>query len=140
MAIRSEHHIDAPVARVWELTIDVERWPELTSTVRSVERLDDGPFGLGSRARIVQPMQRPAVWTVTRFEPPHAFEWETTVLGARLVGTHHLEAEGEGCRNVLGVEIADTVVGRAVRYLLGSMMRRAIRTENEGFKAAAERG
>ena len=139
MAIHDELHIDAPIERVWELTVDVERWPELTSTVRSVERLDDGPFGLGSRARISQPRQRPTVWTVTRFEPPHAFEWETSVLGARLVGTHHLAVEGEGCRNVLGVEVADTLAGRAVRHLLGSMMHRAIRTENEGFKAAAER-
>lgn len=138
MTIRHELLIDAPIDAVWALTVDVERWPELTSTVRRVERLGSEPFGLGSRARVVQPLQRPAVWTVTRFEPPHAFEWATTVLGARMVGTHHLEAVGEGCRNILGVEVADTAAGRAVQLLFGSMVRRAIRIENEGFKAAAE--
>jgi len=34
----------------------------------SVERLDDGPITLGSRARVKQPGQRPAVWTVTELE------------------------------------------------------------------------
>ena len=138
MAIRDELHIDAPIERVWALTVDVERWPELTPTVRSVERLDDGPFGVGSRARIVQPMQRPAVWTVTRFEPPLAFEWETTVGGVRIVGTHHLAGEAGGCRNVLGIETADTPRGRVLHYLFGGRMRAAIRKENRGFQRAAE--
>ncbi|HRW38676.1 MAG: SRPBCC family protein [Acidimicrobiales bacterium] len=138
MEIRDERSIDASVDDVWRLTVDVERWPELTPTIRSVERLDDGPFGVGSRARIVQPMQRPAVWTVTRFEPPHAFAWETTTMGVTMVGTHDLVAEGDGCRSVLGLEVRGRGAG-AFRALFGRRIQRAIETENRGFERAASR-
>ena len=42
--MRIEHtiEIDAPVKRVWELTLDVESWPQLSPTFTSVERLDAG--------------------------------------------------------------------------------------------------
>ena len=37
---------------------DVERWSEWTSTVTPAKRLDDGPLGVGSQARIEQPKIR----------------------------------------------------------------------------------
>ena len=47
--MRLEHTIDinAPIDRVWDLTLDVEALPNLTSTMTSVERLDDGPLAVG---------------------------------------------------------------------------------------------
>ena len=137
MAIRDELLIAAPVERVWALTVDIERWPELTPTITSVERLDDGPLQVGSTARLVQPGQRPATWTVTRLEAPHAFEWSTTVLGVTMTGTHHLAAEGGGCRNVLGLELEGRGSGLLGR-LVGRRIQSAIETENRGFQRAAE--
>ncbi|MFN8019414.1 MAG: SRPBCC family protein [Acidimicrobiales bacterium] len=137
MAIRDERSIAAPLERVWALTVDIERWPDLTPTITSVERLDDGPLAVGSRARLVQPGQRPAVWTVTRLEAPHAFEWSTKVLGIEMVGTHHLVAEGDGCRNVLGLELHGFGAGLLAR-LVGGKVQQAIETENRGFQQAAE--
>ncbi|HRE03530.1 MAG TPA: SRPBCC family protein, partial [Ilumatobacteraceae bacterium] len=67
--------IAAPAAVVWNLTIDVANWPSVTPTMTSVERLDDGPFGIGSKARVKQPMQRPTTWTVTEFDPERRFAW-----------------------------------------------------------------
>ncbi len=137
MTITHELVIDAPVEQVWALTVDVESWPTMTSTMTSVERLDDGPLRVGSTARIKQPGQPARVWTVTALEPNEEFAWETKAFGMRMVGGHHLEPLANGCRNVLSVEISGAWSGVA-QALLGSQFRKAITTENEGFRAAAE--
>ncbi len=80
--------IDADAARVWEILSDVERWPEWTPTVTSVERLDRRPFGVGSRFRIRQPKLPTAVWTVTTLEPGCYFEWRNVSPGLTSVGGH----------------------------------------------------
>jgi uncharacterized membrane protein len=82
--------IEAPAPRVWEVMTDVVRWPEWTASVSEVQRLDDGDFAVGSRARIRQPRLRPAIWTVETIEPGAAFTWSTSTPGARIVGDHRI--------------------------------------------------
>src|SRR4051812_2732728 len=79
MHITDEVDIAAPAEVVWRLTEDIEEWPATTPTVTRVERLDGGPVGVGSRARVEQPGLPAKVWTVTRFERGSRFEWETTI-------------------------------------------------------------
>jgi hypothetical protein len=137
--IRNEILIEADPSVVWALTVDVERWPELTPTITEVILLDDGPIALGSRARITQPAQRPAIWTVSRFEPGVAFEWWTRVGPVTMTGGHHLAPDAHGCRNVLTLELTGRGAGLAER-LVGRRIGQAIDTENRGFKRAAEGG
>ena len=129
--------IDAPVAVVWRLTTDVEAWPATTPTVTSVRRLDEGPLRVGSQARIKQPWQPAAVWTVTEFEPDAGFSWRMVRPGLVLTGTHLVAAEPNGCRNILHLD-ATGPLARALGLLLGGVFRKVLRTENAGFKAAAE--
>lgn len=141
--MRVEHSIEivAPVARVWELTVDVESWPKLTPTITSVERLDErldpAPFRVGSTARIKQPAQRAKTWTVTVLDPQRRFAWATRTLGTTMTASHVLAATPTGTRNTLAVDIE----GR-LAPLVGALVRRpvlkAISTENHGFKSAAE--
>jgi ribosome-associated toxin RatA of RatAB toxin-antitoxin module len=137
--MRIEHTIDieASAERVWELTEDVERWPQLTPTITRVERLDQEPLRLGATARIKQPRQRPAVWTVTELDPPQRFAWTTKVFTVTMTGSHHIEPTPSGCQNHLAVELSgfgSTVFGK----LFGRQLTAAIATENQGFKKAAE--
>jgi uncharacterized membrane protein len=136
MLITDELVIDAPIGAVWNLTVDIEGLPGVTPTVTSVERLDDGPLGVGSRARLKQPGQRPAVWTVTRFEPQSDFAWSSSFLGIRMVGGHHLESVDGGTRNTLSIELTGFGSGMMGR-LVGGRIAEAIATENRGFAAAA---
>ncbi|WP_079142660.1 SRPBCC family protein [Streptomyces sp. LUP30] len=52
---RSDVVIHAPLARVWRLQTDVERWPVWQPPVTGVERLDAGPLRRGSRFRWTTP-------------------------------------------------------------------------------------
>jgi uncharacterized membrane protein len=130
--------IDAPAATVWRLTIDLANLPSLTPTMQSVERLDDGPLRVGSRARIKQPGQAPAVWTVTAVEEGRMFVWQTRRLWMTMVGGHRVEELGGGAsRNTLTLELTGPGSGLLGR-MIGSAVRKAISTENAGIKAAAE--
>lgn len=135
--IENSIEIAAPLSRVWDLTVDVESWPRHTPTVTSVERLDDGPLAVGSVARIKQPGQRVKRWAVTALEPQRRFAWATRTLGATMTGSHLLAESAAGTTNTLVIDI-EGPLARVVTALAGPSIRTALRTENQGFKSAAE--
>lgn len=129
--------VDAPVADVWDHTIDVESWPDTVETMTSVQRLTPGPLGVGSTVRIEQPRQRPRIWTVTRLDPPRRFAWATRLAGTTMTATHRLESDGAGTRTTLEVEL-DGLLSPIVGAFLRRPIRRALAIENRGLKAASE--
>jgi uncharacterized membrane protein len=138
MLIKDTIVIDAPVARVWDMTMDIGTWPSISPTMQRVERLDEGELRIGSSARIKQPGQPAAVWTVTRLEPMRAFVWYARRPGVTMTGGHLLEDLGGGrCRYTLTLEVTGPMSG-PTGLLFGGVMRKALATENAGFKRAAE--
>lgn len=137
--ITNETEVAAPPATVWDLTVDVERWPELSpGTMRSLERLDPGPLVVGSRVRVRQPAQPARIWTVTVVDPERRFEWETRVAGSRMTAGHRLAPTAAGgCRNVLEVRLEGRGAGLLERLVRRSIAA-AIAAENDGFRRAAE--
>jgi uncharacterized membrane protein len=129
--------IDAPVDVVWQLSTDVTDWPSYMPTVRSVERLDEGPLRFGSRARIKQPGQRTAVWEVMSIEPGREFSWRSKRRGMSLTGIHRVVPDGRGSRNTLTIQMTGPLAP-VMGLLLGPLMRRVLRTENACFRARAE--
>jgi uncharacterized membrane protein len=130
--------IGAPAEVVWRLTADVERWPEYTPTMRKVQRLDDGPLRVGSTARVEQPAQTPAVWTVSTLDEGRVFAWQTRRMGLTLTGSHTIEAiDGAQCRNILALDVS----GRGARLfglIFGALFSRSLARENAGFRTRAE--
>jgi uncharacterized membrane protein len=96
--------IAAPPDRVWTIFSDVERWHEWTASITSVTRLDDGPFGRGSRARVLQPQLRPAIFEVTEFNPGRNFTWETSNGGIKAVARHVVEPAPLGTRVTISID------------------------------------
>jgi hypothetical protein len=79
--------IEASSERVWAVLLDIERWPEWDPPITSIQRLDTGPFGVGSRTRICQPKLRPAEWRVTELdETMRSFTWVTRSPGVEIMG------------------------------------------------------
>lgn len=137
MDIAATTMIDAPVAQIWERTLDIDQLPSITPTVTTVERIDPGPVRPGTRARLKQPGMPGRVWTVEEVDAPRRFVWTSRLAGVRIVAIHDLEAvTGDSCRLTLRIRFE----GRGSR-LLTRLGRRSISaaldTEAAGFARAA---
>src|SRR5262245_39234818 len=97
--------IQAPADLVWTVMRDVESWPKWTSTVRSVQRLERSPLGVGSRALIRQPKLPPAVWQISALDDSgRSFSWVTRSPGVRVTARHWVEAHASGSRVTLSIQ------------------------------------
>lgn len=129
--------IHTPVERAWEVMADLRRWPEWTASISHVEPLDAQPAAAGSRFRVRQPGLPAAVWTVTRWEPPRGFVWESRAPGAHMVAEHWLEANASGCMLTLRLTCGGPV-GRLVGSISRGTIERYLGLEAAGLKARAE--
>jgi uncharacterized membrane protein len=139
--MRFEATIDvaAPVQRVFEVYTDVERWPEWAASVTSVERLDQGPLSVGSRARIRQPRLPTAVWEVTEVVAGQSFTWTARGPGIITTGSHVLAApEGGGPVRVTASLEQAGLLGPLLGVLTKQLTNRYLRTELRGLKARCE--
>ena len=130
--------IAAPRERVWAAMSDVERWPEWTASVTSVERLDRAPFGVGSRARVCQPRFPAAVWTVTALEPGHFFAWRAPAPGLLSVGGHRVDDAGDHASRVRLSLAWSGPLAPVMRLLFGRLSRRYVEMEAQGLKRRCE--
>ena len=138
MKIENSIDIEAPVERVWQITLDVEDWPNHTPTMTNIELINPGrSLEVGSEVRIKQPGQRAKNWTVTALEPERRFAWSARLMGATMTANHYLEASAAGTTNKLTVDIEGRMAP-LVGALIGRPVLKAITTENQGIKAAAE--
>lgn len=129
--------VDAPIARLWDLTLDIASLPEVTPTVTAVERLDDGPVVVGSRAVLGQPGLGRRTWVVEVVDEPHRFAWATRLAGGRMVGMHDLEPTADG-RTRLTLRVVLEGGGAGLLGLLGRRsIGRALAAEAAGFARAA---
>jgi uncharacterized protein YndB with AHSA1/START domain len=131
--------IAAPPERVWAAIVDVERWPEWTASVTSVEKLEPGELKVGSRVRVKQPKLPPTVWTVTSFEPGRSFEWEATGPGSKTVAWHRAEPEGEGAIATLGID-QQGVFFKLMGWYFDKLTREYVDMELAGLKKRSEGG
>lgn len=140
MAYSTSIDIDAAPEDVSEIISDVERWPEWTASITTVERLDEGPFAVGSQAKVKQPRLPTVVWTVTELTPDRGFVWVAKSPGVENRGIHRVEpAPGGASRVTLGVEESG-LVGKVAGLLLRRMTKRYVDMEAAGLKQRAEAG
>jgi len=124
---------------VFDTYADVEHWPDWTESVTSVERLDEGPLRVGSRARIRQPRLPVATWQVTELVPGESFTWVARGPGIRTTGTHRVEQLGEGRSRATAILEQAGPVGGLVGLLTKGLTERYLQTEVRGLKARCER-
>ena len=130
--------IDAPVADVWSVLADVERWPEWTKSVDTVTLLDAAPLRPGSRAVIKQPRLRPMTWTVTELTSPSSFTWEARVPGLTLVAGHQLVEHGDRSVEARLVVEQGGPLGLVLAPFTSKRSQGYVELEAEGLKARSE--
>lgn len=115
--------IDAPASVVWDVLMDVARWPEWTASIETLELQTPGPLAEGSVARLKQPGYRAAIWRVTKMDAGRSFEWVTRAFpGIRASAVHHLAPEGDATVATLTVETSGPLA-----FLVAPMITRASR-------------
>lgn len=131
--------VAAPAERVFDVYTDVEHWPDWTRSATRVERLDEGPFRVGSRARIRQPRLPVAVWEVTDLVPGRSFTWVARGPGVVTTGRHEITPAAEPGRVTVTATLEQ---GGALGPLLGRLTRgltnRYLDMEVRGLKARCE--
>ena len=132
-------HVEAAPDVVWDVIRDVERWPEWTPSIRSLELIGGGQLGPDASAKIGLRGAGTSVWRVTAYDPAaRQFVWEASVLpGVRVSGGHRAEADSDGTRATLWTETLgplSTVLG----LVLMRMGARNVRDEEAGLKARSE--
>lgn len=136
---QTTHHIDAPPQPVWEVMSDVGHWPEWTPTIERVDRLDDGPLQVGSRAEVRQPRLPKATWEVTEVVAGRSFTWESKGPGLKTVGRHEVAPDATGSTVTLSIEQTGPL-GAVAALVSRRLTQRYIETEAESLDARVTRG
>lgn len=138
MQVETAVDIDATPEQVWAVMADIERWPEWTASVERVERLDEGPLRVGSRARLKQPRFPPVVWEVTALEPGRAFSWTARNVGVTSIGEHRIASPpGEPVTVRLSLRQRGPLAPLLALFT-AKLTRRYVDTEAQGLKRRCE--
>ena len=129
-------HVDASPADVWAVMMDVERWPEWTSSITRVVPEDSSPIGTGSRYRVSASGVPTATFCVSQFIEGRSFTWGTE-SGVRADAGHVIEPEGNGSKVTLSITTRG-LLGALFAPLIMRAARRNMQIEAEGLKRRSE--
>jgi len=81
------------VERVWPLFENVEDWPRWIPSVKKIEKISKGPFGVGSKVRVIakSTITVNLLLTITEFVPGRRVAMEGKVLGTKMTRYYALE-------------------------------------------------
>jgi hypothetical protein len=138
MEERTRIDVAASPDRVWEVLVDVRRWPEWTDSVSSVRSLDSGPLALGSRVEISQPRIPTGTYTVTALESGSSFTWEQRQPGSTVAAIHECTQLPDGGTRVDLKVVMSGAIGGVVGRIYRKLTKQYLAMEAAGLKARAE--
>ncbi|MBL7119788.1 MAG: SRPBCC family protein [Dehalococcoidia bacterium] len=106
MRFESSADVDASVQEAWAASSNPEEWPLWVPSIKKVDKLSQGPLGVGSqlcvtvRAGISVKLHM----TIAEFVPQERVVMEGRILGTRLTRYYTLEPKGQKTRLAAGGE------------------------------------
>jgi len=138
MSLSHSITINASAKKVWGITTDIDRLPEVTPTVEKVGRLTPGELAVGDQFKLWQPDLVAAVWTVTVVDPKRrVFAWKRRLGLSTLTATHRIKGAKKGCTSELTLEVSGLGSG-LVERAMATKAKASLEQENKAIKAAAE--
>ncbi|MEV5438212.1 SRPBCC family protein [Streptomyces sp. NPDC052682] len=107
-AIRQSIDVDRSPEDVYAYVTDPPRMPEWQLSAVSAERLEEGPFGVGSRVRVTRHVGRrtiPMIMEVTEYDPPHSWGMRGVDGPVRARVHGEIEPVDEGRRSHVTIDI-----------------------------------
>jgi len=130
--------IDAPAQLVWEVFSDVQRWPEWTASVTSLEGKDGANLAVGKRFSIKQPGMSKLVWKVTEIDHGSSWTWVQRSPGVLVTARHWVTAQPGG-RTLVRQQLEQRgVLGALVGRMMINKTKRFLELEAQGLKARSE--
>lgn len=130
--------INAPIEKVFDELLQVQRWHMWTKSITSISILDNSPICVGARLKIHQPKLMPAVWTITELERNNTLVWEKKSPGLKIVAGHVLTSSPEGTVVQLSIQYQGLLTPWVFR-LTRDLTSRYLTMETEGLKNHCER-
>jgi uncharacterized membrane protein len=138
MITESSVEISAPAPVVWDVFVDVERWPEWTASVKRIVPLDGPGIEVGKRFEIKQPRIPTVVWEVTEVVPGVSWTWRQKSFGGTTFASHELVAQRDD-RTLVRQRIDQRgPIGIAVGVLMRRLTKRYLELEGHGLKQRNE--
>lgn len=128
--------IKATPEAIWAAVADPETWPNWTDAVHRVQKLSEGPLGVGSRLRITVMCLIPVRlhMTITEFVPGQRVAMEGKTLLARMTRYYMLKPQNGRTRAIAGGEATGRLA--PLTWLIGQAMSdeimQALRIKIEG--------
>ena len=106
MRFESGVDVDASVQEAWAASSNPEEWPLWVSSIKKVDKLSQGPLGVGTQLRVTvrAGISVKLHMTITEFVPQERVIIEGRVLGTHLTRYYTLEPKGQKTRLAAGGE------------------------------------
>ena len=137
MKYSQSFQINAPIASVWQIMADVERYPDWAPTFEKAEFLGGKTLAEGLRVRLWVKGTPPSEFVVMEFTGGSRFAWETKARGVHARADHLLEASAGGTRLTLTVDTSGFMATLFVPMLKRVSVRN-LALEGNALKAQAE--
>jgi carbon monoxide dehydrogenase subunit G len=97
MKFSASVEINATPEKAWASVNDVEKWPQWIPSLKKIEKVTDGPLGVGSRVLVVaKSLITVNLWmTITEFVAGRRVVMEGKVLGVKMTRYYTLEPVGQ---------------------------------------------